>query len=151
MTDTTDTTDATPRDEPHTALMTLPEARAARSRWFGLVWAIPLAALLIVVFLGIRGLAHRGIDVVVSFDAADGVAVGDTKVIYQGIVAGHVTKLDIAEDGKRVDVTIRLDPRARPALNTSTLFWLVGQKPDISDISSVKAALIGVTIGMAPP
>ncbi|MES2183151.1 MAG: MlaD family protein [Pseudomonadota bacterium] len=147
---TDDTTDMTDTGEAHTALMTLPEARATRSRWFGLVWAIPLAALLIVVFLGIRGLAHRGIDVVVSFDAADGVAVGDTKVIYQGIEAGHVTHLDIAEDGKRVDVTLRLDPRAQPALNTSTLFWLVGQKPDLSDISSVKAALVGVTIGMAP-
>ena len=35
---------------------TLPEARSLRGRWPGLVWAIPLAALLVVGYLGVRGL-----------------------------------------------------------------------------------------------
>ena len=35
-------------------------------------------------------------------------------------------------------------------LNSATRFWLVGAKPSLADIASVKAALAGVTIGMAP-
>jgi paraquat-inducible protein B len=128
----------------------LPEASAKRSRWFGLVWAIPLAALLIVGYLGLDALANRGIDIVVTFNDATGVSVGDTKLIYQGVIGGKVTKIQINEDGHRVDVTIRVDRRAEPGLNSNTKFWLVGEKPDLSDISSVKAALLGLSIGVAP-
>ena len=51
----------------------LPEARSIRSRWPGLVWAVPLAALIIVAFLGVRALTHKGVDVVVTFGYVEGV------------------------------------------------------------------------------
>jgi paraquat-inducible protein B len=136
------------RDLPHTA--EIPQAVQKRGWWPGLVWAIPLAALLIVAYLGLQALTNRGVDVVVTFKASAGARVGDTKVVYQGLEAGRVTKLQINKDGRRVDMTLRLDPRARPALNSSTQFWLIGAMPDLSDINSLKAALAGVTIGMAP-
>jgi paraquat-inducible protein B len=119
-------------------------------KWPGLVWAIPLAALLIVAYLGVRGLAQRGVDVVITFDSADGVMVGDTKVMYRGISVGHVTAVELDDDGKRVDVSVRLDPRMKPGLVSGTRFWLLGAKPDLTDIASLKAALEGVTIGVAP-
>jgi paraquat-inducible protein B len=121
-----------------------------QGKWPGVVWAIPLAALLIVGYLGLRSLAQRGVDVTIIFDSADGVLVGDTKVMYRGISVGHVTGVDLDKDGKRVDVTVRLDPRLKPALVDSTEFWLLGAKPDLTDIASLKAALEGVTIGIAP-
>lgn len=136
--------------EPRPAPAPLPEAQPRRSRWIGLVWAVPLAALLIVAFLGVRAFMDRGIDVVVTFNTGAGARVDDTKVIYQGVEAGHVTKIQINEDGHRVDMTLRLDPRAELGLTTSTVFWLVGANPSINDISSVKAALAGVNIGVAP-
>jgi paraquat-inducible protein B len=126
----------------------LPRARRVLNRWPGLVWAIPAAALLVVLYLGLRAVTDRGVDVVVTFKSAAGAKVGDTKVIYQGVEAGHVTKIAIDRDGRRVDITLRLDPRARPALNTNTQFWLIGASTNL-DLDSVKAALAGVTIGMA--
>ena len=128
----------------------LPEARTLRSRWPGLVWAIPVAALMIVSGLGIRALLDRGIDVIVTFDSAEGVTPGDTKVIVQGVEAGHVQSVRVAEDGQHVDLTLRLDPRERAALNSATQFWLIGNKPSFTDLSSLKAALSGATVGMAP-
>lgn len=127
-----------------------PEAEARRSRWFGLVWAIPLAALIIVAYLGIQSIAERGITIVVTFDDVTGAKVDDTKVMYDGIEAGHVSKIDINPDHRRVDLTLRMDPRVKPILNTNTKFWLVGANPDLSDLSSVKAAIAGLTIGVAP-
>jgi paraquat-inducible protein B len=128
----------------------LPKARTIRSRWPGLIWAVPVAALMIVGFLGVRALFDRGIDVVVTFTSASGVTPGDTKVIVQGVQAGHVESVRVAEDGLHVDVTLRLDPRERGALNTATQFWLVGGTPSLTDLSSLKAALAGATIAMAP-
>ena len=135
---------------PRTAEADPPVAQARASRWPGLVWAIPLAALLIVAYLGLRAVSDRGVDVVVTFASAAGARVGDTKVIYQGLDAGRVTKINLNPDGRRVDMTLRLIPRARAVLNTNTRFWLVGAKPSLADIDSVRAALAGVTIGVSP-
>ncbi len=129
---------------------TAPTAEARRTRWPGLVWALPLAALLIVAYLGLRALSDQGVDIVVTFTSAAGARTGDTKVIYQGLEAGRVTKINLNRDGHRVDMTLRLIPRARKVLNSNTRFWLLGAKPSLTDIDSVKAALAGVTIGMAP-
>ena len=126
------------------------EARERRGRWPGLVWLVPLAALLLVGFLAVRAIAHRGVDVVVTFPNSAGAQVGDTKVIYQGVVVGRVTKITINKDHKRIDMTLRLDDGAKPYLRTGTEFWLVGAKPSLTDVSSLKAALAGVTIGVAP-
>ncbi len=128
----------------------LPKARSFHRRWPGLIWAVPLAALLVVGWLGLSAITERGIDVVVTFESAPGVTPGDTKVIVQGVQAGHVTHVRVAEDGLHVDVTLRLDPHESAALNTATQFWLIGAKPSFSDLSSLRAAVAGLSIGMAP-
>lgn len=128
----------------------LPEARGKRSRWFGVIWAVPLAAVIIVAYLGVQSLAQRGIEIIVTFNDANGVSVGDTKLVYQGVVVGEVTKIQINADGHRVDLTLRVHRSAERGLYSNTKFWLIGEKPTLSDISSVKAALLGVSIGAAP-
>ena len=142
-----------PRDEPPSPRPEPPRrttAREAVGRWPGIVWAVPLAALIIVGYLAVRAYANRGVDVVVSFPSAAGAMPGDTKVIYKGLEAGRVTKIAIAKDGRRVNMTLRLDPRTRPVLRTGTQFWLVGANPSLTDVASLKAAVAGVSIGMAP-
>lgn len=126
------------------------EARERRGRWPGLVWIVPGLALLLVAVLGVRAFLYRGVDVVVTFANSAGAQAGDTKVIYQGVEAGRVTKILIAKDNSHVDMTLRLDYRAKPYLRTGTVFWMVGAKPSLTDVSSLKAALAGVTIGVAP-
>ena len=121
-----------------------------RTPWPGLVWALPLAALLIVAYLGLQALAHRGVDAVVTFTSASGAKAGDTKVVYQGLEVGHVARVALNKDGRHVDMTLRMDPHSSSVLNTSTRFWLIGAKPNLTNIDSVRAALAGVTIGMAP-
>ena len=140
----------TPPPQPAPPPAGLPVAHAARSRWIGLVWAVPLAALLIVGFLGARALSDRGPQVVVTFDTGGNAHVDDTKVVYQGIEIGKVTKIAINPDGRRVDMTLRMNGDTGPGLTDQASFWLVGANPSINDISSVKAALAGVAIGYSP-
>ena len=118
--------------------------------WPNLVWGIPIAALLVVAYLGIEALANRGEVVTVTFGRAAGARVGETKVIYQGVETGQVIKIEPNADGRRIDFKLRLVPAAKPGLNTNARFWLIGASPNLSDLSSLKAVVSGVAIGYAP-
>ncbi len=126
------------------------EAIERRGRWPGLVWAVPLAALLVVAYLGLQALANRGYTVVVTFKTSGGAQAGDTPVIYKGVTVGHVVKIQIAPDASGVDMTLRLDPRAKGRLGSNAKFWLIGAEPNLTDFASLKAAVSGVSIGVAP-
>ena len=127
----------------------IPRARRIFSRWPGLVWAVPLAALLIVAYLAVSALANPGIKAVIVFKDSSGATPGDTKVIYRGLQVGHVTKVALDKDGHRVDVTVRLEARVKPAMLDTTEFWVEGANFSLTDLSALKAAVGGVTIDMA--
>ena len=105
-------------------------ARESHGRWPGLVWALPLAAVLIVVYLGLQALAHSGVDVVVTFSSAADAKPGDTQVVYKGLNVGRVTHLGLSKDRQHVDMTLRVDPSLKPLLREGAVFWLVGRKAE---------------------
>jgi paraquat-inducible protein B len=121
-----------------------------RSRWPGLVWAVPLAALIIVAYLGLQALAQQGLDVVVTFESAHGARAGDTPVVYKGVRIGRVTKIEVSKDVRHVDMTLRLSPRTRDVLRDGAKFWMIGADPSLADLSSLSAVVSGVSIGAAP-
>jgi paraquat-inducible protein B len=127
-----------------------PETGRRRTIWPNLVWAIPLAALAIVGYLGVRALLNRGEVVTVTFTRAAGAKAGVTRVLYQGVEAGQLTKIEPNADGRRLDFHLRLVPAAKSGLNTNARFWLIGANPNFSDLSSLKAVVSGVAIGYAP-
>jgi len=73
-----------------------------------------------------------------------------TKVLYQGIEAGQLIKIEPNADGRRLDLVLRLMPAAKSGLNTNARFWLIGANPNLSDLSSLKAVFSGIAIGYAP-
>jgi paraquat-inducible protein B len=128
----------------------IPQTGRRRTFWPNLVWGIPLVALLIVGYLGVRALFNRGEVVTVTFSKAAGAKPGMTKVLYQGIDAGQLIKIEPNADGRRLDFLLRLVPAARNGLNTNARFWLIGANPNLSDLSSLKAVVSGIAIGYAP-
>jgi paraquat-inducible protein B len=127
-----------------------PQTGRRRTIWPNLVWGIPLVALLIVGYLGVRALFNRGEVVTVTFSRAAGAKAGMTKVLYQGIEAGQLIKIEPNADGRRLDFLLRLLPAAKSGLNTNARFWLIGANPNFSDLSSLKAVVSGIAIGYAP-
>ena len=140
----------TPRDDADRPQGGWPRAHRLKRRWPGVVWAVPLAALLIVLYLGVRWIANRGTEVTVTFATAEGVTPGDTKVLQNGVEVGHVTSVRITRDTKRVELTLSMSKRAEPALNTASRFWLLGATPSVTDLQSVRAALAGLIVELAP-
>jgi paraquat-inducible protein B len=109
-----------------------------------------LAALLIVAYFGVQAVAHNGVDIEVDFSSAADAKPGDTQVVYKGLSVGHVTRVRLSADHNHAEMTLKLDPSTKPLLRSGTKFWLVGANPSLTDINSLRAALAGVTIGMAP-
>lgn len=128
----------------------LPVTGRRKTHWPGLVWAVPLAALFVVIYLGIHAWVRRGEVITVTFKRAADATPGETKVLYQGVEAGHLLKIVPNQDGHRLDFQLRLVPEAKAGLNSNARFWLIGASPNLADLSSLKAVVSGVAIGFAP-
>ena len=126
------------------------EARVSRGRWPGIVWALPIAALLIAGWLGLRALTNRGIDVELLVPSAQGVRTGDTHVEYNGLEIGSVSGIRLAEDGRNIALTLRIDGSRESLFRTNTHLWVVGANPSFTNIASLRAAVAGPSIGVAP-
>lgn len=128
---------------------TPPQARIRRTRWSALIWALPLAALAIVVYLALQWVAERGEVVTVTFSRSAGARIDETKVTYQGADAGTLVDILPNQDGHRLDFKLRLRPEAKPGLNTNARFFLIGASQGF-DLNSLRAVVSGVSIGYAP-
>jgi paraquat-inducible protein B len=130
------------------AQRTVSEAR--RSRWPGWIWAVPLAAIGIVIWLLVRATTKRGVDVTVMFDDATGLSTQGTKVLYRGVDVGQVSGIELSEDRRHVTVTLDIDKRVQADLTSGTGFYLEGSEPSLTDLSSLKAVVAGPSIIMLP-
>jgi paraquat-inducible protein B len=125
-------------------------AIARRSWWPGWIWAVPIAAVGIVLWLLLRSISSRGIDVTVTYNDAAGMQPGDTRVMYHGLEVGRVTSVALASDDWHVIVHLDIDRQLEPKINTGTRFFLEGAHPSFTDASSLRALIAGPTIVMVP-
>lgn len=125
-------------------------AEVRRSAWPGWIWALPIAALGVSLWLGIRALVEEGETVMVTFTNAYGMKVDDTAVTLRGVKVGNVSDITLAPDGQHVEATLKVDRAEKRYLRSGTRFFLRGAKPDIDDLASIKALLAGPEIVMEP-
>lgn len=126
------------------------QAQVRRSAWPGWIWSVPIAALGVAVWLGIRTLVHHGETVTVTFDNAYGMKPNDTKVMLLGMKVGDVSDIALAADGKHIEATLEIDSAEKKYLRSGTRFFLRGAKLDFSDPASFKALVSGPEIIMEP-
>ncbi|MGH8228682.1 MAG: MlaD family protein [Steroidobacteraceae bacterium] len=121
-----------------------------KTRWPGWIWAIPIAAIGIVVWLMLRALSSRGIDVTLVLADAAGMSDNNTQVLYKGLEVGTVSALRLAPDGRRVIAQLDVDGDMSPYIRAGTKFYVEGAHPSFSDPSSLKALISGPTIELVP-
>lgn len=137
-------------DKPETPENPPEEAVFRPSRWPGLIWAVPIAALAIIAWLGISAWVQSGPSVVVTLPVAGGLKPGNTKVEYQGYVVGHVGDVSLTSGLDRMRVEINFDAEMAGHLGPGTQYWLQGNSLSLAHISDIKDLISGPVIGVDP-
>lgn len=126
-----------------------PDIKPAREVRFSWIWLVPLVAVVVGASLLVRDWMHTGPTVTISFESAEGLEVGQTKVRYKDVVVGMVSGIKVAADRSKVLVEAELDREGATYITQeSTRFWVVRPRLGISGVSGLGTLLSGAYIGV---
>src|SRR6201995_1399071 len=92
------------------------QATVRRRRRLPVMWVLPIIAVLIGAWLAWDTLSKEGPRIVVSFQDAEGLQVGQSQLKFKDITLGTVKSLDFTPDHRNVLVTIATTKQAEPML-----------------------------------
>lgn len=124
--------------------------KVVKKKLFSPIWLLPVVALVLGAWLGVKSIRESGIEIQIHFPSATGIDVGKTLIKYQGLTVGKVSDVGIDEDLKGVNVKVLMDYRADPFLKKDTLFWLVTPKASITGVEGLDALFSGNYIALQP-
>jgi paraquat-inducible protein B len=128
----------------------VPQAMVQTRRQISIVWLVPLVAILIGGWLVYKGLSEKGPVVTISFESAEGLEAGKTKVKYKDVDIGQVETIRFSADLSQVLVTAELVKETEPYLTENTRFWVVRPRVTASGVSGLGTLFSGAYIGMDP-
>src|SRR3954465_10287030 len=134
----------------HRSASDLPEAEIKKRRGISIVWLIPLVAALIGAFLAYKAYTSQGPTITISFQTAEGLEAGKTKIRYLDVEVGTVQSVVIGTDLKHILVTAEMVAGAEHYLRQDTTFWIVKPRIGVGGVSGLGTLLSGAYIGLAP-
>ncbi len=124
------------------------EIRAKRS--ISIVWVVPLVALLIGGWLAYKAFSEKGPTITITFESAEGLEAGKTKIKYKDVEIGEVKEITISKDISHVVVTAELKKGVTPYLTDKTRFWVVRARVGAGQVSGLGTIFSGAYIGIDP-
>ncbi|ABZ76929.1 Mammalian cell entry related domain protein [Shewanella halifaxensis HAW-EB4] len=124
--------------------------KIVKKKLFSPIWLLPIIALALGAWLGVKSIRESGIEVTIHFPSATGMDIGKTLVKYQGLTVGKVVDMSIDDDLQGVNVDVIMDYRAAPFVNEGTKFWLVKPKATITGIEGLDTLFSGNYISILP-
>ena len=120
-------------------------------RSFPFVWIIPVVALLVAGWVGLKSIWDEGPAITIQFSSAEGIEAGKTKIRYKSVEIGLVKSVKLSADNKAAIVTAEMDRHASDAfLREDTRFWVVRPRIAGGQISGLTTLLAGSYIGADP-
>src|SRR6202045_2242958 len=132
----------------HLSDLPRPDIKPRKSWLPSLIWLIPLVAALIGVVLVVRSITEQGPTVTVTFNNADGMEAGKTKVKYKDVEIGSVQAITLTKNLQQVMVKIQLTREAEKFATQGTRFWVVRPRVGANGISGLGTLLSGAYIGV---
>lgn len=126
------------------------EAEITERQRPSVVWIIPLIALLVGGFVAWRVLSARGPEISITFQSAEGLEAGKTKIKYKDVEVGLVESVTLDEDLSGVVCRARMVAGADRYLRESTRFWIVRPRIAGGQVTGLSTLLSGSYIGMDP-
>jgi len=127
-----------------------PEAQIQTKRSFSIIWVVPIIALLIGGGLIFKAQSTKGPTITITFDHADGLTAGKTKIKFKDVEVGEVTAIDLNEDLSGVVLTAELNSGAKAFLTDKTRFWVVRARIGAGKVTGLGTLLSGAYIGIDP-
>jgi paraquat-inducible protein B len=115
-----------------------------------LVWVIPIVAVLVGAWLTYHTLSQRGPAVTISFQTAEGLEAGKTKVKYKDVEVGSVESIELSDDLSHVIVSVRLVNHPKGLVTEGTRFWVVRAQVSAGHVSGLSTIFSGAYIGIDP-
>ena len=130
-----------PPDLPQATVV--PRSRARIS----VVWLIPVLAAVVALGIAVQRILSEGPTITITFKAAQGIEAGKTFVKYKDVNIGQVTKVELASDYSRVEVTAKIAKSAAGLMVEDATFWVVEPRVTLSGVSGLGTLLSGNYIG----
>ena len=132
-------------------LNSLPEPKfRARKRSISIVWLVPIVALVIGAWLVYKAVSEKGPTVTITFNSADGLEAGKTKIRHKNVELGQVVSIDLNDELSQVIVKAEMVKRAENFLSENTRFWVVRARVAAGGISGLGTLFSGAYIGLDP-
>ncbi len=120
------------------------------TRRISTVWLVPLVAILIGAWLIYDTLSKQGPKVTITFQTADGIEEGKTKLKLKEVDIGVVESVQVKEDLSGVVITASLAPHVKSFLTKTTRFWVVRPRLGAKGISGLGTLVSGAFIEVDP-
>jgi len=125
-----------------------PEIKQRRS--FSIVWIVPIVALLIGAWLVYKAVSEKGPTITITFESAEGLEAGKTKIKYKDVELGTVTAIVLADDFSHVTVTAEMAKESKGYLTEKTRFWVVRARVAAGQVTGLGTLFSGAYIGIDP-
>ena len=119
-------------------------------RGVSMVWIIPIVAALVGAWLAYHAISERGPAITITFETADGLEAGKTKVKYKDVEIGIVESIELSDDLDFVVVSARLGKKSKRYLTDQTRFLVVRASVSAGRVSGLGTLFSGAYIGMEP-
>ncbi|HEY9572133.1 MAG TPA: MlaD family protein [Pusillimonas sp.] len=126
-----------------------PNIRPRREGGISWIWLVPLLAALLGASLLVRDWMHTGPTITVSFDSAEGLEVGQTKIRYKDVTIGVVSGIKVSPDRSKVLVSAQLNRDGSEYITQKgSRFWVVRPRLGIGGVSGLGTLLSGSYISV---
>ena len=128
---------------------TMPGRAPVKTRRFGvsLVWIVPIIAVLVGISLVVHSIMQEGSTVTITFKTGSGLTANKTEVKYRNVVIGHVSDVQLSDDQKSVNATVKLAKQAEGFTREDSQFWVVRPRIGAGGVSGIDTLLSGDYIG----
>ena len=112
-----------------------------------LVWIVPIIAVLVGISLVVHSILQEGPTITVTFKTGSGLTANKTEVKYRNVVIGQVSGVELSNDQKSVNATIKLAKQAESFTREDSQFWVVRPRIGAGGVSGIDTLLSGDYIG----
>lgn len=123
-------------------------SKEPKKRWLpSLVWIIPIVAAVVGLTMVAKTLMDHGPVISITFQSAEGLEAGKTRVKYKNVNIGTVESIKLSEDRSHVITRVQLTKEAASFAAKDSRFWVVRPRVAASGISGLGTLFSGAFIG----